>query len=102
MDARASLGPISSVFVSERPPDLREAEEEAGHGALFHVERQQRVGHVDEEHGAPHAGVGGPRIRVKNNQHLGTGYQHNNNYISTFTHCRRILASLQNTNNQYK
>ena len=38
--------------------DLREAEEEAGDGALLHVESAEGVGHVDEKHGAPNPGVG--------------------------------------------
>ena len=38
--------------------DLREAEEEAGDGALLNVEGEEGVGHVDEEHGAPDPGVG--------------------------------------------
>ena len=34
--------------------DLGEAEQEARYSALLHMQGQQRVGHVDEEHGAPH------------------------------------------------
>ena len=51
---------------------LSEAEQQAGDGALLDVQRQQGVGHVDEEHGAPHAGVGRPRVAVQHYQHLAT------------------------------
>ena len=49
---------------------LGEAEQEAGHGALLHVERQQGVGHVDEEHGAPHSSIGRPGVTVQHYQNL--------------------------------
>ena len=49
---------------------LSESQEEPWHRALLHVERQQSVGHVDEEHGAPDSSIGRPGVTVKNNQHL--------------------------------
>ena len=51
---------------------LCEAEEEAGDGALLHVERQEGVRHVDEEHRAPDSRVRRPGVRVQHNQHLPT------------------------------